>query len=108
MSEQIAALESSQGSTAQSVLTSLLARDLCDGRFNQTSFNLMDYEVSYNDRFTPGQISRMRQVLYYSLTVPGDKLVSPTRSTLRAHEESAIGRPVAVECKTHILTKPIP
>ena len=108
MSEQIAALESSQGSTAQSVLTSLLARDLCDGRFNQTSFNLMDYEVSYNDRFTPGQISRMRQVLYYSLTVPGDKLVRPTRSTLRAHEESAIGRPVAVECKTHILTKPIP
>ena len=108
MSEQIAALESSQGSTAQSVLTSLLARDLCDGRFNQTSFNLMDYEVSYNDRFTPGQISRMRLVLYYSLTVPGDKLVSPTRSTLRAHEESAIGRPVAVECKTHILTKPIP
>ncbi|WP_018106383.1 zinc-dependent metalloproteinase lipoprotein [Porphyromonas bennonis] len=108
MSEQIAALESSQGSTAQSVLTSLLARDLCDGRFNQTSFNLMDYEVSYNDRFTPGQISRMRQVLYYSLTVPGDKLVSPTRSTLRAHEVSAIGRPVAVECKTHILTKPIP
>lgn len=108
MSEQIAALESSQGSTAQSVLTSLLARDLCDGRFNQTSFNLMDYEVSYNDRFTPGQISRMRQVLYYSLTVPGDKLVSPTRSTLRAHEESAIGRPMAVECKTHILTKPIP
>ncbi len=108
MSEQIAALESSQGSTAQSVLTSLLARDLCDGRFNQTSFNLMDYEVSYNDRFTPGQISRMRQVLYYSLTVPGDKLVSPTRSTLRAHEESAIGRPVAVECKTHIPTKPIP
>ena len=108
MSEQIAALESSQGSTAQSVLTSLLARDLCDGRFNQTSFNLMDYEVSYNDRFTPGQISRIRQVLYYSLTVPGDKLVSPTRSTLRAHEESAIGRPVAVECKTHILTKPIP
>ena len=108
MSEQIAALESSQGSTAQSVLTSLLARDLCDGRFNQTSFNLMDYEVSYNDRFTPGQISRMRQVLYYSLTVPGDKLVSQTRSTLRAHEECAIGRPVAVECKTHILTKPIP
>ncbi len=108
MSEQIAALESSQGSTAQSVLTSLLARDLCDGRFNQTSFNLMDYEVSYNDRFTPGQISRMRQVLYYSLTVPGDKLVSPTRSTLRASDESAIGRPVAVECRTQIHTKPIP
>lgn len=106
MSEQIAALESSQGSTAQSVLTSLLARDLCDGRFNQTSFNLMDYEVSYNDRFTPGQISRMRQVLYYSLTVPGDKLVNPTRSTLRSSDESAFGHPVAVECKTHIHAKP--
>ena len=106
MSEQIAALESSQGSTAQSVLTSLLARDLCDGRFNQTSFNLMDYEVSYNDRFTPGQISRMRQVLYYSLTVPGDKLVSPTRSTLRSSDESAFGHPVAVECKTHLHAKP--
>ena len=106
MSEQIAALESSQGSTAQSVLTSLLARDLCDGRFNQTSFNLMDYEVSYNDRFTPGQISRMRQVLYYSLTVPGDKLVSPTRSTLRSNDESAFGHPVAVECKTHLHAKP--
>ena len=106
MSEQIAALESSQGSTAQSVLTSLLARDLCDGRFNQTSFNLMDYEVSYNDRFTPGQISRMRQVLYYSLTVPGDKLVSPTRSTLRSSDESAFAHPVAVECKTHLHAKP--
>ena len=66
----------------------------------------MDYEVSYNDRFTPGQISRMRQVLYYSLTVPGDKLVSPTRSTLRFSDESAIGSPVAVECKVHIHTKP--
>ena len=106
MSEQIAALESSQGATAQSVLSSLLTRDLCDGKFNQTSFNLMDYEVSYSDRFTPGQIARMRQVLYYSLTVPGDKLVSPTRSTLRSGDEGAVGRPVAVECKTHIHTKP--
>lgn len=106
MSEQIAALESSQGATAQSVLSSLLTRDLCDGKFNQTSFNLMDYEVSYSDRFTPGQIARMRQVLYYSLTVPGDKLVTPTRSTLRSGDEGAVGRPVAVECKTHIHTKP--
>lgn len=100
MSEQIAALESSQGNTYQAVISSLVTRDLCDGRFNQTSFNLMDYEVSYTDRLTPGQIKRMRHVLYYSFTVPGDKLVNP-RSLPSLRSTTAIGRPTVVACQVH-------
>lgn len=100
MSEQIATLESSQGNTLQAVISSLITRDQCDGRFNQTSYNLMDYEVSYADRLTPGQIRRMRHVLYYSYTVPGDKLATP-RALPSLRSSSAIGHPTAVTCQIH-------
>lgn len=93
MLDQIAA---GQGGISISVLTSLLSRDFCDGQFNQPSLNLMDYEVSYSDRFTRGQVDRMRRVLYYSYTVPGDKLVSPTRSI--PSSAPAIGHPVTAVC----------
>lgn len=44
------------------------------------STNIMDYEVSWNDRLTPDQLKRVRHVLYYSFNIPGPKLVTPTKS----------------------------
>lgn len=46
-----------------------------------TSYNLMDYEISYADRFTPNQRERMRHVLEYSPLIPGPKRTASTRST---------------------------
>ena len=45
-----------------------------------TSYNLMDYEISYADRFTPNQRERMRHVLEYSPLIPGPKRTASTRS----------------------------
>ena len=38
-----------------------------------TSTNIMDYSVSYSDRFTNDQRSRIRHVLTYSPLIPGPK-----------------------------------
>lgn len=46
------------------------------------SDNLMDYSVGYSMRFTPEQVHRMRQVLYYSPLIPGPKKVRPTTRAL--------------------------
>lgn len=40
--------------------------------------NLMDYSICYSMRFTPEQVHRMRQVLYYSPLIPGPKKQRPT------------------------------
>ena len=45
-----------------------------------TSYNLMDYEISYSDRFTLNQRERMRHVLEYSPLIPGPKKTASTRS----------------------------
>ncbi len=45
-----------------------------------TSYNLMDYEISYSDRFTLNQKERMRHVLEYSPLIPGPKRTASTRS----------------------------
>lgn len=45
-----------------------------------TSYNLMDYEISHSDRFTPNQRERMRHVLEYSPLIPGPKRTASTRS----------------------------
>ncbi|MDE7134485.1 MAG: zinc-dependent metalloproteinase lipoprotein, partial [Rikenellaceae bacterium] len=50
----------------------LVSRQSCDGtRFE--SHNIMDYDVSYADRFTPDQRKRVRAVLNYGLMIPGPK-----------------------------------
>lgn len=47
-----------------------------------TSYNLMDYEISYSDRFTQEQRDRMRHVLEYSPLIPGPKKTTTTRSKM--------------------------
>lgn len=44
--------------------------------------NLMDYNYCHCMRFTPEQVHRMRQVLYYSPLIPGPKKVRPTTRAL--------------------------
>lgn len=48
------------------------------------SFNIMDYEMSYADRFTPDQRKRIRHVLNYSPMIPGPKKgIASTRSIIK-------------------------
>lgn len=55
-------------------------RENCQTGTTFTSYNLMDYEISYADRFTPNQRERTRHVLEYSPLIPGPKRTASTRS----------------------------
>lgn len=83
-------------------LTSIRRRFTCDKK-NKLSTNIMDYDWSYNDRFTEGQKKRMRETLYYSLSIPGIKLEAPSTLTTKTF-------PIApchtVACKTELLITP--
>lgn len=61
-----------------------------DSRSGETfmSFNIMDYEVSYTDRFSLEQRNRMRHVLTYSTFIPGPK--QGAAATRTASEEPVI------------------
>lgn len=51
----------------------LVKRKNCKTNQTFTSTNIMDYSVSYSDRFTNDQRSRIRHVLTYSPLIPGPK-----------------------------------
>lgn len=53
-------------------------RTTCDG-MTFISFNVMDYEVSYMNQFTPEQYKRVRHVLEHSPLIPGPKSVLVTK-----------------------------
>lgn len=55
-------------------------RENCQTGETFISYNLMDYEISHSDRFTPDQRARMRHVLEYSPLIPGPKKTASTRS----------------------------
>ena len=62
----------------------LVRRTNCSG-ITFTSYNIMDYSVSYSDRFTDDQRDRIRHVLTYSPLIPGPKKgVTKTRSATAA------------------------
>lgn len=62
----------------------LVERTDCDGT-TFVSYNVMDYSVSYSDRFTDDQRGRIRHVLTYSPLIPGPKKdVTKTRSATAA------------------------
>lgn len=48
-------------------------RENCKTGETFSSYNLMDYEISYSDRFTDDQRMRIRHVLTYSPLTPGPK-----------------------------------
>lgn len=50
-----------------------------------TSYNLMDYEISFADRFSVDQRARVRHVLTYSPLIPGPKIY-PAGASTRAIE----------------------
>lgn len=83
--------------TPQAIKEGLLQRNDCTGR-RFPSTNIMDYEYSYNDRFTAGQIARMRHVLYYSYSVPGEKAIA--EKSTRVANESVVHEPRISIC-TH-------
>lgn len=75
----------------------LLQRYNCSSmRFEST--NIMDYDYSYSDEFTPDQIARMRKVLYSSYTVPGTKIIEPSTTRCNTTPLRVVGNPIAVAC----------
>ena len=69
------------GKNPEFTMQELAKRSNRDGQEWQAD-NLMDYSVCYSMRFTPEQVHRMRQVLYYSPLIPGPKKVRPTTRAL--------------------------
>lgn len=58
----------------------LYQRTDCETGVSFTSDNIMDYDYSYLDRFTPDQYTRVRHVLENSPLIPGPKNISVTKS----------------------------
>lgn len=58
----------------------LYQRTDCETGGTFTSYNIMDYDYSYLDRFTPDQYTRVRHVLENSPLIPGPKNISVTKS----------------------------
>lgn len=54
-------------------MSEVVKREDCRTGETFSSYNLMDYEISYSDRFTPDQRRRIRHVLTYSPLIPGPK-----------------------------------
>lgn len=54
-------------------LAEAVKRENCKTGTAFSSYNIMDYEVSYSDRFTHDQYKRIRHVLAYSPLTPGPK-----------------------------------
>lgn len=89
------------GNTSVLEFAGLLKRNDCSsGRFEAT--NIMDYDYTHSDEFTPNQIARMRQVLYNSYTVPGIKVASP-KSPMRSNAVPVYveAAPRATSCAIH-------
>ena len=57
----------------QLAMSEVVKREDCRTGETFSSYNLMDYEISYSDRFTPDQRRRIRHVLTYSPLIPGPK-----------------------------------
>lgn len=64
-------------------------RQSCDGQAF-TSYNIMDYEVSYMDRFTADQFLRIRHVLEHSPLIPGPKDIIVTKGLLEETEKPEV------------------
>lgn len=82
-------------------ISGLLQRNDCSsGRFEAT--NIMDYDFTHSDEFTPDQIARMREVLYNSFTVPGIKVATP-RSVIRGQQPPIriVAEPRTTSCSIH-------
>lgn len=74
--------EAAQAGVAWS-MEEAVKRENCKTGKTFSSYNIMDYEVSYGDRFTQNQLSRIRHVLTYSPLIPGPKKgLTATRSAV--------------------------
>lgn len=82
---------------SDSLMTKLLTRYSCDG-VKYLSDNLMDYDYSYYDAFSPEQKARMRWVLYYSPLIPGPKKNHANERTARSRVSTS-GKPLDLPVK---------
>ncbi|MDO4789795.1 MAG: zinc-dependent metalloproteinase lipoprotein [Porphyromonas sp.] len=78
----------------------LFERVTCDLLGTFVSFNLMDYFYCRNLGFTSDQRSRVRQVLYHGLLVPGAKYRSGVRVG-RGDVPENVGPPTISDCPEH-------
>ncbi len=91
-------IRSGIGALNREQISGLLNRFTC-AQQNILSTNVMDYDWTYGDRFELQQKERVRQVLYYSMCIPGLKLVDPPHATRSDMEPT----PVVSTCRSTIL-----
>ncbi len=65
----------------------LFERKDCVTNLTSTPNNIMDYDISWVNRFTPNQQKRIRYVLMHSPLVPGPKVERTTTRTLSGEQE---------------------
>lgn len=65
----------------------LFERKDCVTNLTSTPNNIMDYDISWVNRFTPNQQERIRYVLMHSPLVPGPKVERTTTRTLSGEQE---------------------
>lgn len=68
----------------------IMERRDCLRNTKSTPNNVMDYSISYVNRFTPEQNSRIRFVLQHSPFIPGPKVPNPTSRTVQSRQEFPI------------------
>lgn len=84
--------EAQQQGTSVS-MAEAVKRENCRTGETFSSYNLMDYEISYSDRFTNDQRTRIRHVLTYSPLTPGPK---KTSATTRAAADGPLDLPMVI------------
>jgi hypothetical protein len=57
----------------------LMERTDCPTGVKSTPNNVMDYEYTWANRFTPEQLKRVRYALTHSPVLPGPKLINMTQ-----------------------------
>ena len=68
-----AMLQEAQQTGKEISMAEATTRENCKTGETFKSYNLMDYEICYSDRFTNDQRNRIRHVLIYSPLTPGPK-----------------------------------
>lgn len=80
-------------------MRTLRGRYDCEKAQTYLSTNVMDYDWTYGDRFTNGQYTRVRDVLYYSYSIPGFKI----EKTATRSQNSAYAEPRIAKCTTRLI-----
>lgn len=84
-----------QHKNKQITLRDIIVRSNSNGE-KWNADNFMDYSACLNMRFTPEQVNRMRQVLYYSPLIPGPKIDRTLTRGIQPTEGEILDLPIVL------------